>query len=754
MIKRYSSTVWTFEKVCKAVLCTGLFFTATALAAQQPDSDYAVSVSAKEIRIASVNKTLLLIDSIRFNHVSPASQKVLYNNGDSVLIELRYNQVPEFNMIDGLIDRVVNLTVTRKNGAFHFFAHPAWADQFTLYITDRGDHYFGLAEGLYPDNRKSPDLRGQTVDVDVAGQQFRIQENFTSVWSAFYFNPKGYASFINTFARGRYQLGVNGRTSIAHETGKLDWHVFTGTPDKIYRDYYNVIGKPKKVPLWSCGPMVWRDENRGGSAEILDDAKKFSRLQIPLTSLMVDRPYSNGAHLWSKMDFGPTFSNPHTWIKTLDSVYGLNFITWIAPATFADKDFPGLLPGSFGYIDLTNPQAIAAFGNRLKTAQYAHGVKGHKMDRADEAFPAQEAWQDGTSEPERRNKYVYLYAKITDSILDDALGTDHLNYARAAYHGSQQYLSGIWGGDPRSGWDGMAGNMANAVRASFLAFPNWGTDVGGYLGPTGTIPDTLYIRWLQWGAFNGLFEIKIDGAGGGGTDRAPWHCSPAVQDAFRTACEQRMSWMPHIFSQLNTSATHGPLMKPLAMVYPDDTATYAIWDEYIFGNALLVAPLFSAATKREVYLPAGEWLNYHTMEKSNGNQTITANAPLSSIPMYIKSNSFLVQGNVYQGNKKLWTKGRKPFVDILFYPGRGTARFDFVDPQKNNEVVAFSAICSSEKISLAVPAISYMGKLKIFTAKKPARITRNGKAIKAVYSKNYVVLDRVLHEDANVEITF
>ena len=671
------------------------------------------------------------------------------------MIELKYKQVPEFNMINTSLDHNEHLTITKKNGSFHFFANPAWAARFTLHLKDYNDHFFGLTKGLYPDNRKSPDLRGHIIDVEVNGHMFGIQENFTSAWSAFYFNPKGYASFINTFAKGQYQLAINGQTKIEHETGNLDWYVFTGNHDKIYQEYYDIIGKPKYVPLWACGPTIWRDENRNGSAGILDDVEKFTKLQIPLTSVMVDPPYSNGAHSWSRMDFNAAFSNPRQWITQLDSNYGLKFITSIAPATFSDRDFPGLLPGSFGYIDLSNPKAIAEFGNRLKLSQYSNGVKGHKMDRADENFPGEEQWYDGTPEVARQNKYVYLYAKITDSLLNNIWGKDHLNYARAAFHGCQPYLSGIWGGDPRSGWDGMAANMANAIRASFMGFPNWGTDVGGYLGPTGKIPDSLYIRWLQWGVFNGIFEIKIDGAGGGGEDRAPWHCSNVVQYAFRKTCEQRMEWLPHIFSQLNSSAKYGPLMKPLSMVFPNDTATYHIWDEYLFGNTLLVAPVFSTDGMRSIYLPEGDWINFYNYEKITGGQTVTVTVPLSHIPVYIKSNSFQVTGNIYSGNKKKWQPAKpNPYVDIAFYPGKGTATFDFIDTNQDDKAVIFSAVSDPDQISLTIPPVSFSGKLKIYTDKKPGHLIRNGKTFKAVYKNNFIIIDRIAKENLIVDVFF
>ncbi|MBC7913197.1 MAG: hypothetical protein H7Y07_03650, partial [Pyrinomonadaceae bacterium] len=446
-----------------------------------------VVLKDKSISIVQNSRTLLTIDSISFNFISQSTQSIILNSPDSIVIQLQYKNVPEFYRINIDRDYTENLTITRRNGVFHFYMNPKWARSFSIHLAESNDHYFGLMEGLYPDNRKSPDLRGQTIDVEVVGEATRLFENYASVWSAFYFNPKGYASFVNTFARGKYQLAINGKTSVFHDTGKLDWYIFTGDHQRIYESYYKVIGKPKFVPLWACGPIIWRDENNGGSAEILDDAKQFSNLKIPFTTLMVDRPYSNGGHQWSKMDFNSKFAKPEVWIKALKDTYGLEFITWIASATFTDKDFPGLLPGSFGYMDLSDAASVAEFGKRLKEHQYSNGVKGHKMDRADEQFPQGEAWKDKTPEFERRNKYVYLYTKVTDSLLKKSWGNDQFTFTRAGFHGSQPYLSGIWGGDVRTSWDGMAANLANAMRVSYMGFPNWGTDATGYSG-TGIIP--------------------------------------------------------------------------------------------------------------------------------------------------------------------------------------------------------------------------------------------------------------------------
>jgi len=260
---------------------------------------------------------------------------------------------------------------------------------------------------------KNPDLRGNVVDVDVYGLgNLDYAENYASAYSAFFISSKGYGSFFDTFAKGKYKLGIGGITEIYHQTGTLDWYIFYGpTGEKIHCEYYRLIGKPKYIPIWACGPIFWRDQNNGGKDELLNDIQKINELQIPLTACFIDRPYSNGAHEWSKMDFSDKFAEPEKWIKKINNDYRMQVMTWIGPLTFSDSDFPGLFPDSRNYIDLTNPMALAEFERRLASNQYAVGIKGHKMDRADEHFPLTADWYEPVTETEARNKYVICMLK-------------------------------------------------------------------------------------------------------------------------------------------------------------------------------------------------------------------------------------------------------------------------------------------------------------------------------------------------------
>ena len=87
-------------------------------------------------------------------------------------------------------------------------------------------------------------------------------------------------------------------------------------------------------------------------------------------------------------------------------------------------------------------------------------------------------------------------------------------------------------------------------------------------------------------------------------------------------------------------------MRALFMDFPNDPHVADIRDEYMFGPAFLVAPVTEqGATSRSVYLPAGcDWYNYWTNERIKGGQTITAAAPIDTIPLFVRAGSIVPLG--------------------------------------------------------------------------------------------------------------
>lgn len=267
-----------------------------------------------------------------------------------------------------------------------------------------------------------------------------------------------------------------------------------------------------------------------------------------------------------------------------------------------------------------------------------------------------------------------------------------------------------------------------------MGFPVWGTDVGGYFG--GRIDEELYARWLQWGAWNGLFEIKLDDLNGQGADRPPWVYGPKLQAAFREAAGLRMRLLPYIYSLARTSARHGVLMKPLAYVWPADPATHAIWDEYLFGPAFLVAPLTAPGGRRQVYLPEGIWHEFADPTRAYvGGRTIEVTAPFERIPVFVRANSLYVTGAPALGNARVWAPAAPPALDLHATPGRPgeSARFEFVDLHDHDQSKLIVLERLADALRLTAPALGAGGELVVRSSTAPAAATLNGRAVSVRY---------------------
>ena len=743
----------------RIILVFGLvFFTFINLLGSQPiweKGQYKIFLQNNVLELVHDQSKIVVIKSFEFNFIQPDTVLVERVTADTVILKLILSESDGFH---NDFPSQVFVTIAQFDNTFHFTASHKTFNHVTIKMKDLNEQYFGLIEKLYPHNTRNPDLRGNVVDVEVYGYGNQdYAENYASAYSAFYMSSAGYGSFFDTFAKGRYQFAINGITEIYHQTGVLDWYIFCGKDgEAIHKEYFQIIGRPKYVPMWACGPIFWRDQNNGGKDEILNDIKMFSELKIPLTACWADRPYSNGAHEWSKMDFNSKFSEPGKWIKTINEKYGMEFMTWVGPLTKSDKDFPGLLPNDQGYIDLTNPEALKEFESRLNKNQYAVGVRGHKIDRADEGFPATAQWYAPISESESRNKYIYLYAKVIDEFLWRAHGKNQFDFARAAFHRCQPFLSAVWGGDSRSNWQGLASSEANAMRCGFLGFPVWGGDTGGYLGD-GRIEEDLYIRWLQWGAWNGMFEVKIDGAGGSGEDRPPWKYSVQLQNAFRDACKLRIELLPYIYSCVNTSYESGVVMKPLAYQYPADENTYTIWDEYLFGSAFLIAPVLTKNNSRTIYLPKGRWYDYSNYNiEYNGPSTFTQNVPTTATPVFIKGNSIFITGQIYQGNSKIWENSisENKRIIIHLFPGQinEQATFHYVDYCDNDREKTMVLEHQAGKVVFTSEPLGTTSTIELKCEMKPSKILFDTIPVKFKYDKTRNMASMQIEKNTSVHV--
>jgi alpha-D-xyloside xylohydrolase len=109
--------------------------------------------------------------------------------------------------------------------------------------------------------------------------------------------------------------------------------------------------------------------------------------------------------------------------------------------------------------------------------------------------------------------------------------------------------------------------------------------------------------------------------------------------------------MPYIYTVAGDSYWRdGTIMRGLVMDFPNDRRAWGVKDEYLFGPALLVAPVTEyKARSRSVYLPAGaSWFDFYTGRVSRGGETIAADAPFERIPLFVRAGAIIPTGPAVQ----------------------------------------------------------------------------------------------------------
>ena len=79
------------------------------------------------------------------------------------------------------------------------------------------------------------------------------------------------------------------------------------------------------------------------------------------------------------------------------------------------------------------------------------------------------------------------------------------------------------------------------------------------------------------------------------------------------------------------------------MDFGDDLNTRHIGDQFMFGDAIMVCPVYEyQARSREIYLPEGLWYDFYTGECLEGAGNFLVDAPYDHCPVYVRAGSIIV----------------------------------------------------------------------------------------------------------------
>jgi len=159
-----------------------------------------------------------------------------------------------------------------------------------------------------------------------------------------------------------------------------------------------------------------------------------------------------------------------------------------------------------------------------------------------------------------------------------------------------------------------------------------------------------------------------------------WSYGKQAEPILEKYLRLRYELMPYIYSLgYQTWLTGAPFLRALPLDFPNDPKVADLRDEYMFGSAFLVAPITDqGATSREVYLPAGaDWYNYWTNERVHGGQTITVQAAIDTIPLFVRAGSIVPLGAPVES-----THETQAIAKVRVYPGADASFTLFSDDGK------------------------------------------------------------------------
>ncbi|WP_239063835.1 alpha-xylosidase [Bacteroides sp. 51] len=457
------------------------------------------------------------------------------------------------------------------------------------------------------------DKRGQKVNIFVTDPQGpETDQMYKPV--PFFMSNRGYGMFMHTSAPVTCDFGNTyvGANKLFMGDEALDLFVFIGEPKEILNEYTDIVGKPSMPPLWSFGTWMSRityfEQSEG-----YDVASKLRKYKIPSDVIHFDTG-------WFETDwqcdykFAPSrFSDPQKMIDDLKkdgfhiSLWQLTYFTpknkyfnEIIEKNLHVKNAKGEMPYEDAVLDFSNPETVSWYQDKLARL-LKMGVGAIKVDFG-EAAPMEGFYASGRGGWYEHNLYPLRYNKAVDDITKK-VNNENIIWARSAWAGSQRYPL-HWGGDAANTDIGMNATLRGGLSFGLSGFSFWSHDIGGFVTAA---PEDLYRRWLPFGFLTSHSRAH------GAPPKEPWLYNDDFVKAFRLSAEMKYKLMPYVYAQSKQCTEKGlPMVRALFVEYPNDPGAWLVEDQYLFGSDMLVAPMMETGNSRNVYLPAGNWIDYQS----------------------------------------------------------------------------------------------------------------------------------------------
>ncbi len=283
--------------------------------------------------------------------------------------------------------------------------------------------------------------------------------------------------------------------------------------------------------------------------------------------------------------------------------------------------------GRAGLVDLSNPEAAAQYAARLRRLQEEFGFAGFKFDGGDMRYQPTGA-DRGFHRPTTPSAYCDLCLEFLHDHFYD------LAESRTAWLAQPYGLMAREGGKD-SVWglnNGLAAVLALGLTQGLLGYPFLIPDMiagrirtrDAYLPLPGA---AMFLRWTQACALLPIMQFSW----------APWNYDRNTMEIAREYTRLHEDLADLWDALADRAVAEGqPMVRPLFLRWPQDEETYPIYDEYLVGDSLLVAPVITPESRRAVYLPEGDWVNPWEGSRVSGPRWLPEQEyAVERLPLYV-----------------------------------------------------------------------------------------------------------------------
>jgi alpha-D-xyloside xylohydrolase len=530
-----------------------------------------------------------------------------------------------------------------------------------------------MTEGLYGLGQHQNGMfnyRGATVELG--------QDN-TDIAIPLLLSTKGYGLLWNTasltYFDNRYPQ-VYSFSSAAEDA--IDYYFIYGPEfDDIVHSYRQMTGAAPMLPRWAYGLFQSKDTYESQD-EILGVARHYRSAHLPLDCIVQDGG-------WWKAMGDPTFRVAYPDIPAeLKELHSEHVHAMLSvwgdykedSANYQRLKLNGwLVPGTMAY-DATNPAARDFFWKSLAGPLLAEGWDAFWLDASEPDSGPHEG--DALLLGKKigigsGTMYTNIYPLLhTGGIAEHWKQTTQdkrvVLLTRSAFLGEQRNGTIVWSGDTYPTHWSFRHQIAAGLNYAVSGMPYWTTDVAGYFpnpfdaSMTSPAYQSLYLRWYEFGAFSPVFRTH------GHRPHDEIWTYDKVAPALEMYDKLRYRMIPYIYS-LAWKVSHDDytIQRPLVMDWRNDPKVADIADEYMFGPAFLVSPVWQeGAQERNIYLPdAAAWYDFWTGDKVTGGRDREVDAPLEKLPLFVPAGSIIPFGPEVEYADQ--TPGDP--IEIRIYPG-------------------------------------------------------------------------------------